>query len=213
MHYIFKRTLIITAVVFLAAIFIANISGSHHAHQVKHQQAVAARTEKKQVKHQKSQSTVMRTPIDYNKPSETKPYPKLSQYPGFWIKVSTKRQRVYIMSKSNKILYTMYCSSGNLKSKNTASPTGTYHIQAERGDYFYSSSEHEGALNYVSWHDHGVYMFHSVPVDQNRHVIKSEAQKLGKTSASHGCIRLSFPDSHWICHHVPEGTKVVIVND
>lgn len=212
MHYIFKRTLIITVVVFLAAIVVANVSGSHHARQVKREQAVAVRAQKKRA-HATKKSSVMRTPIDYNKPSETKPYPNLSKYPGFWIRVSTKRQRVYIMSKANKVLYTMYCSSGNLKSKNTASPTGTYHIQAERGDFFYSASEHEGALNYVSWRDHGVYMFHSVPVDQNRHVIKSEAEKLGKTSASHGCIRLSFPDSHWISHNVPEGTKVVIEND
>ncbi|WP_367341889.1 L,D-transpeptidase [Limosilactobacillus sp.] len=213
MHYIFKRTLIITAVVFLVAIFIANISGSHHAREIKREQAVAVKTQKKHANRHEHKNSVMRTPIDYNKPSETKPYPDVNKYPGFWVKVSTKRQRVYIMSKSNKVLYTMYCSSGNLKSKNTASPTGTYHIQAERGDYFYSASEHEGALNYVSWLDHGVYMFHSVPVDQNRHVIKSEAKKLGKSSGSHGCIRLSFPDSRWMNHNLPEGTKVVIEND
>lgn len=210
MHYIFKRTLIITAVVFVFAIAVANVTGHHHAQQLRRQEAAVKVQKKRTIHHKKS---VMRTPINYNKPSETKPYPNLQKYPGFWIRVSTKRQRVYIMSKANKVLYTMYCSSGNLKSKDTASPTGTYHIQPERGDFFYSASEHEGALNYVSWHDHGVYMFHSVPVDQNRHVIKSEAKKLGKTSASHGCIRLSFPDSHWISHNVPEGTKVVIQND
>lgn len=210
MHYIFKRTLIITAIVFVAVVVVANVAGSHHARQVRSEQAAVKVQHKHKAAHKKS---VMRTPIDYNKPSETKPYPNLKKYPGFWINVSTKHQRVYVLSKNNKRLYTMYCSSGKLGSKATESPVGTYHIQPERGDFFYSASEQEGAINYVSWHDHGVYMFHSVPVDQNRRVIKSEAKKLGKTSGSHGCVRLSFPDSYWIYKNVPEGTKVVITND
>ncbi|WP_283112987.1 L,D-transpeptidase, partial [Lactobacillus gallinarum] len=31
-----------------------------------------------------------------------------------------------------------------------------------------------------------------------------------RTQGSHGCIRLSVPDSKWIMNHIPDGTKVVI---
>jgi lipoprotein-anchoring transpeptidase ErfK/SrfK len=37
-----------------------------------------------------------------------------------------------------------------------------------------------------------------------------EAAKLGRTQGSHGCIRLSVPDSKWLMDNIPDGTKVVI---
>lgn len=61
--------------------------------------------------------------------------------------------------------------------------------------------------------DHGVYLFHSVPTDQSNHIVESQADKLGKSAASHGCVRLSLPDSKWMYDTIPEGTKVVIDND
>ena len=40
----------------------------------------------------------------------------------------------------------------------------------------------------------------------------TETAKLGRTQGSHGCIRLSVPDSKWIMDNIPNGTKVVIKN-
>ena len=37
-----------------------------------------------------------------------------------------------------------------------------------------------------------------------------EAKKLGRTQGSHGCIRLSVPDSRWLMEHAQPGTKVII---
>lgn len=154
----------------------------------------------------------MRTPIDYHQPSETVPYPDINKLKNPWIKVSINKNRVYIMSDNHPV-YTMYCSAGKYETKKgkrvSATPTGTFAIQSEHGDSFYNPSVKSGANNYVSWHDDGSYLFHSVPTDKNGHYIKAEAKKLGKTTASHGCIRLSIPDSKWMMN-MPVGTKVVV---
>lgn len=144
--------------------------------------------------------------IDWRSPSETKPYPDLNTLQNLWIKVSKAQQRVYIMD-GDQVLYTMYCSTG---AKDTPTPTGTFYIQAERGTEFYNKKSKEGAKNYVSFKDHGVYLFHSVPTDKQGNFIASEANELGHTANSHGCVRLSVADSEWFYNSIPEGTKVVI---
>ncbi|MDT6981157.1 L,D-transpeptidase [Levilactobacillus zymae] len=145
--------------------------------------------------------------INWRKPSESKPYPNLKQHPNAWLDVNTTRQRVYIKDGQH-VLYTMYCSTGTGKKNGT--PTGTYHIQSERGTFFYNQSSGEGARYWVSWKDHGIYLFHSVPTDQDGHYIKKEAEELGKSAASHGCVRLSVADAKWVYETVPYGMKVVI---
>lgn len=155
----------------------------------------------------KQDATVHKLPaIDWRAPSEAKPYPDLTKVSNLWIKVSIAQQRVFIMD-GEQVLYTMLCSTG---AKTTPTPTGTFHIQAERGPEFYNKKSKEGAKNYVSFKDHGVYLFHSVPTDKAGNFIEAEAQELGHTANSHGCVRLSVADSEWFYNSIPEGTKVVI---
>lgn len=160
-------------------------------------------------------ASAMRTPINYLKSSETIPYPDINKLKDPWIKVSIAKNRVYIMD-GQKVVYTMYCSAGKYENKNgkrvSMTPTGTFAIQDDRGNSFYNPSVKCGANNYVSWHDNGAYLFHSVPTNKAGHYIKPEAQKLGKSTASHGCIRLSVSDSKWMMN-VPTGTKVVVQNN
>lgn len=141
--------------------------------------------------------------INWRKPSQNKAYPSFKTHKGTWLYVSTKRQKVYFHYK-NKITYIMNCSTGKT---NTPTPKGTYHIQAEHGKSF--SGAAGGARYWVSWKGHGVYLFHSVPINSKGQYIISEAKKLGH-KASHGCIRLAVPDAKWLYVHVPVGTKVVI---
>lgn len=166
-------------------------------------------------KQKKTQNSTLRTPIDWQKSSETKPYPDFNQVKDFWVKVELKKNRTYLMS-GNKVIYTMYSSGGAYhRDKETGktvsyTPTGTFYIEAERGDSFFNNSLNEGANNWISWKDHGIYLFHSVPTDASGNYNLTEAKKLGKTPASHGCIRLSVPDSKWMSENLPTGTKVVI---
>ena len=164
-----------------------------------------------------SVKSVMRTPINWRESSETVPYPDLSKVKDFWVKVSLKKNRTYLMS-GNKVIYTMY-SSGGLYHKDhktgkmvSDTPTGTFWIQNDRGDSFYNSILKEGANYWVSWKDNGVYLFHTVPTNANGTYNVKEADKLGKEPASHGCIRLSIPDAKWMMQNLKVGTKVVIEN-
>ncbi|WP_304653454.1 L,D-transpeptidase [uncultured Ligilactobacillus sp.] len=162
-----------------------------------------------------SENKTMQTPIDWQKSSETKPYPDLDQVSDFWIKVDLKKNRTYLMS-GDKVIYTMYSSGGayhhdeETGKYKSYTPTGTFYIEPERGDSFYNASLNEGANNWVSFKDHGIYLFHSVPTDASGNYNVEEAKKLGKKAASHGCIRLSVPDSKWMSENLKTGTKVVI---
>lgn len=143
--------------------------------------------------------------VNWRQPSEPKPYPKLAQYQQLWLDVSIGRQRVYVKNKQ-QVLYTMAASTGS----HNSTPLGTYHIQAERGPLFYNKKSGEGAHYWISWKDHGVYLFHTVPTDQHGRYVVRQAQQLGHKAASHGCIRLSVADAKWLYDQVPKGTKVVI---
>ncbi|MFR0610397.1 L,D-transpeptidase [Limosilactobacillus mucosae] len=174
-------------------------------------------TAKSKATSSKSQSK-MRMPIDWQKSSETVPYPDLSKVKNLWVKVSLKGNRTYLYDGS-KLIYTMYSSggvyqkdakTGKLKS---ATPTGTFYVQAERGDSFYNQELGEGANYYVSWLNHGEYLFHSVPTKADGSYNLKEAAKLGKSTGSHGCIRLSVSDAKWMEQNLPEGTKVVIADN
>lgn len=187
-------------------------SAANNAKAVTESQAKSSSTTKKV----NTTNSHMRTPIDWHKSSETIPYPDLSKVKNFWIKVDLKKNRTYLYDGS-KVIYTMYSTGGIYKKDpqtgkmKSATPTGTFYIQQERGDSFFNQSLKEGANNYVSWKNHGEYLFHSVPTKANGQYNEEEAAKLGKTQGSHGCIRLSVPDSEWMEHNLPVGTKVEIV--
>lgn len=158
----------------------------------------------------------MRKPIDWRKSSETIPYPDLNNVKNLWVKVNLKKNRTYLYD-GKKIIYTMYCSGGVYKKDpktgkmKSMTPTGTFYVQQERGKSFYNSSVKEGANYYTSWHNHGEYLFHSVPTKADGSYNKKEAAKLGKSTGSHGCVRLSVADAKWMEENLPVGTKVEIV--
>ena len=136
------------------------------------------------------------------------PYPRLAKGESIWVKVSLERQRVYVMSEQ-ACVYTMVASTGLDLPADDRTPQGTFHVQRERGLSFYSAKLKEGARYWVSWLNHGEYLFHSVPTDAKGRIIADEARKLGQ-KASHGCIRLSLADAKWLYENLPFGAKVVI---
>jgi lipoprotein-anchoring transpeptidase ErfK/SrfK len=145
--------------------------------------------------------------IDWLRPTGG-PYPRLQAGEKYWIEVSLRRQSADIMDGGRSI-YRMIVSTGLDEPPDDRTPTGTFFIQRERGASFYSARLGEGARYWVSWLNHGEYLFHSVPTDRKGNIIASEARKLG-AKASHGCIRLSLPDARWIYENIRFGTKVVI---
>lgn len=169
--------------------------------------AVAKKTESSNSNEQKTETDQKTKPVDWSVPSGGA-YPVLAPNEDIWIKVSKAKQKVYIMN-GNKPIYTMVCSTGLDTSPDTSTPEGTFYIQQERGESFYNPNEQEGAKYWVSWKNHGEFLFHSVATDKNGNVIPSEAEKLGQ-KASHGCVRLAMPDAKWIYDNIKYNTKVVI---
>lgn len=157
---------------------------------------------------------IMRVPIDWREPSQDTPYPQLGHVRNLWIRVKVGANRTYVMS-GNTVVYTLYSSAGvtrntTMGSVSSATPIGTFSVQEERGESFYNPAAGEGANWWVSWKGHGVFLFHSVPVDRNGRYEMAEAGKLGREPASHGCVRLSVPDAKWFYDELPVGTRVVI---
>lgn len=148
----------------------------------------------------------------WKKKSEIKKYPKIKpNEQDLTLRVSLKGNRTYLLRKG-KVLYTMLSTGGIYKKGKSLTPTGTYKIQNGRGDSFFNYNLGEGANNWTSWSPDNVYLFHSVPTKSDGSYNLKETAKLGRTQGSHGCIRLSVPDSKWIMDNIPNGTKVVIKN-
>ncbi|WP_295729389.1 L,D-transpeptidase [uncultured Limosilactobacillus sp.] len=159
----------------------------------------------------------MRTPIDWRKSSETKPYPDLAKVKDLNVLVSIRKNRTYLRDGQH-VIYTMYSSAGQYhrqgkRGKNVSyTPVGTFYIQQARGMNFFNQRLNEGANYYVSWLNNGEYLFHSVPTKADGSYDRQEARKLGKSTGSHGCVRLSVSDARWMMEHLPVGTKVTIEN-
>lgn len=170
---------------------------------------------KKKVKVNKIKSKPYADPTDmrkmsgsywkYSSQTKTK-YPNLKKVKNLNLRVSIKGNRVYVRS-GNKVLYTMYASAGRIVNAKSLTPTGIYKTNSYH-PYRFSS-----AIYPVGWKGQE-YLLHSVPTYLwSSKYILTEAKKLGKTPASHGCIRLSVSDAKWLQKNIPYHTKVIIKNN
>ncbi|WP_054645562.1 L,D-transpeptidase [Secundilactobacillus oryzae] len=193
--------IVMTVIALALAAFLINhfVVQPHQSAALQQREAKVSKTDDKEKKLSQAEN------CELAEASQKKAYPNLDQLDNLWFKVSVKDQRVYVMSGA-QVKYTMYCSTG----KGNSTPIGTFHVEAERGTSFFNQESGEGANYWVSWKDHGIYLFHSVPVDKDGHYIKSEADRLGKEANSHGCVRLTIADAKWVYENAPYGMKVVI---
>ncbi len=153
-----------------------------------------------------SQLSQQEVQVQEKKDTEKKKnYPNLANYNDLSILVSIKQQKMIIYS-GNQVIFKTTVSTGD---KESPTPTGKFAIEAERGEFFYNEESGEGAYYWVSFKDHGTYLFHSVPTDRYGNEIKEEAKKLG-TPCSHGCVRMSKEDAKWFYESIPEGVVVSV---
>lgn len=140
-------------------------------------------------------------PINSAMDSRAQGYSSSSNY---LILVDLSMQKVGIYTGGQgqwRLAQSYICSSG--AGGNDATPTGTFTIHS-RGTWFFSRSEQEGGEWWTQFS--GDFLFHSLPMDQNRNVVDAT---LGKP-ASHGCIRLAISNAKWIYDNIPRGTTVNI---
>lgn len=137
---------------------------------------------------------------DWTASSQEGNYPNLATVPNLNIAVSIAQQQVYVRS-GNAVIYAMIASTG----LHDSTPRGTYRVNG-RGARF-MNPDGMGANNWVRFR--GNYLFHSVPINRAGQYIVREAQRLGRP-ASHGCVRLTIPDSRWFFNQLRDGTPVYI---
>lgn len=167
---------------------------------------VAQAEEKKNEERTQSSEETKEIIQAWDQPSEPS-YPTINNPSQLAVKVSIADQRVYIQ-ENGETIYTMVCSTGDTKAGNHT-PKGNFNIQAERAPSVYFPDDNDYVFNWVSFHNHGEYLFHSVIMLDEKTPDLKEAAKLGQ-EASHGCIRLPLPDSKWFYDNIPVGTPVEI---
>lgn len=142
--------------------------------------------------------------VDWTKPTGEHPDLTSATKDQLSIEVNQEKQRVYIR-KDGQIVSTLVVSTG--VDGNT--PNGNFVIEPEHGEWFYNNKPdiQEGAEYYVSFHQHGVYLFHTVPMDKNKQLVPEKLGKLGQPN-SHGCIQMSLPDAKWFYETFTQWNKV-----
>ncbi len=127
----------------------------------------------------------------------------------FNVVVSIKDQITYVYDHE-KLIRKMVCSTGIPDTEN-ATPVGDFIINEsgqKRGEWFFSDKLNAGAKYWVGFVG-GTYLFHSVPLTNDKQIILEEFKKLG-TPASHGCVRLGMDDAFWFYNNIPDGTLLKI---
>lgn len=135
-------------------------------------------------------------------------YPDLSLVKNLNILVDTNNQFVSILDGDVEL--TKFVVSTGIRDGESQTPKGNFFLEPERGESFFAPEFGEGANYWVSFKGHGIYLFHSVPTDSYGNYIEKEAVKLG-SPASHGCVRMSVPDSKWFYENMPTGTPIKII--
>ncbi len=129
----------------------------------------------------------------------------------YLLEVKVSKQRVYAYTYDENDEYTilvrtMVCSSGTVANP---TPFGTYTNTARGGRWHYFK-EWDCWAQYAFYISGGI-MFHSVLYAQQDEstLSRSSLNNLGRR-ASHGCIRLSVADAHWIWSNCESHTTVVV---
>lgn len=119
------------------------------------------------------------------------------------VNITTQKMKV---SKKDKLIKEMSCSTGIIGNPDTETPLGTFYLQS-KGEYFFSNKYQEGGRYYIKFFSN--YLIHSIPVDKKGNIIEEEKDKIG-IPVSHGCIRISMKDSKWVYDNVPQESKIMI---
>lgn len=209
-----KRKLV-SWIVAILLVFLAGWSVVYVKHAEKINSVKIAKNEKKQQQQKKEdQDANMRHPIKWRKSSEIKKYPDVFGDKSLWIKVSQKKQRLYVMSGKKKV-YEMYVSlgthsAGYSNESKKEFPTGTFNVSNKHGEFYFNQVTGNGGRYWVSWKGNGKYLIQSVPTNEHGKYIVSEARSLGSQVDTNNSIWLSVKDAKWFYKNINGGTKLVI---
>jgi lipoprotein-anchoring transpeptidase ErfK/SrfK len=123
----------------------------------------------------------------------------MSSPSNYLIAIDNNAHQVYIFRGSANNWQTVYVwDCGNGKAS-TPTVRGTFSV----GNRGYSFGHGYTCYYYTQFH--GDYLFHSILYYQN--TFREKDGRLG-AGVSHGCVRLSLDNAHWIYDNIPRGTTV-----
>ena len=132
----------------------------------------------------------------------------------FYIVVDVVNQVTTIYEKGKSGNYDvpvrqMICTTG---ARSTPTPLGTFSMAKTRKRFGYFT-EFKCYAQYWTQVGGGIY-FHSTLYSRRHEIYKTKTSisNLGK-AVSHGCIRLTPNDAHWLYLYIPAKTKILITDD
>ena len=222
----------------VAIVLVAGTVGSYV--YIKHEEGIRAvklAKEKKRDEHDakinvrmmKKQREHLRKPVEWNKPSETLPYPEIAKYRHYsklnrvWLSFSLAKQRLYV-HQGPFTIYTMYAyGNPNYQTMDNRqkTPLGIFKIKKTRGTNYYDAPSARSYAAWISYSNpgdpYGVQsMLQAVPTDKNGKVDKEAVKCLGKSfkhkhvAQTNGAIWLTTSDAEWLEKNIPAKTMLVI---
>lgn len=189
-----------------------------------HNAKINARMVKNQKKH-------LRKPVEWNKPSETLPYPEIAKYRHYsklnrvWLSFSIEKQRLYV-HQGPFTIYTMYAyGNPNYQTMDNKqkTPLGIFKIKKARGTNYYDAPLNRNYEAWISYSNPGdpygvESMLQAVPTNKDGKVDKKAAKALGKSfkhkhvEKTNGAIWLTTADAKWLEENIPAKTVLIIQN-
>ncbi|AUJ28894.1 L,D-transpeptidase [Liquorilactobacillus hordei] len=206
---------LVSWIIAILLIFLAGWSVVYVKHAEKiNSEKIAKEEKKQQLQKKEDKNANMRYPIKWRKSSQTTKYPNVFDDKNLWIKISQKKQRLYVMS-GKKQRYQMYVSlgthaAGYSNESKKVFPTGTFKISDKRGEFYYNQVTGNGGRYWISWKDNGKYVIQSVPTNEHGKYLVANAQSLGSQVDTNNSIWLSVRDAKWFYKNINGGTKLVI---
>ena len=193
----------------VAIVLVAGTVGSYV--YIKHEEGIRAVKLAKEKRHDehdakinarmlKKQREHLRKPVEWNKPSETLPYPEIAKYRHYsklnrvWLSFSIAKQRLYV-HQGPFTIYTMYAyGNPNYQTMDNRqkTPLGIFKIKKARGTNYYDAPSGKKYAAWVSYsipeNHYGIRpMLEAVPTDETGKVGKEANMTLRQLAVTqHG---------------------------
>lgn len=127
-----------------------------------------------------------------------------------FVRVVLDEQRVYVYSRSRRLIATMPVSTGT----DDSTPVGSFRVFSKSKDTYYAPNPRERMrwmTRFTVGRQGGNIGFHGIPYRVTKSGEVPFETPLGRAPSSHGCVRMSVADARWIFENLSMGSTVSVV--
>lgn len=127
-----------------------------------------------------------------------------------FVRVVLDEQRVYVYSRTRRLIATMPVSTGT----DDTTPVGTFRVFSKSRDAYYAPNPRERMrwmTRFTVGRQGGNIGFHGIPYRVTKAGEVPFETPLGRAPSSHGCVRMSVADARWIFENLAMGATVSVV--